>query len=270
MTKNNWFTTNLGERTHDNLCDFKIQMQPYEFKRGIFIEEARRVAREMSERYDNLYIGYSGGLDSEFVLKTFVEEGLKITPLLIDTPYNVFESQWAFQFCNENNLKPEVLTYSKNQIIDLLKERTVDRGFFSLLGGLPLVACDELNKIGGKLITGYGEPFTTIPGEQPNHPISTNLEFCEWDYYLDAYDSSHPSGFFTYDVGLFYSLVEQIDYTCSTQSAKYNLYNLKPRQKMFWQKEFYAIFRELRPEKVEHHYFEEKQDVFSKLDKYKT
>ena len=267
-TKNNWFTTNLAARTKDNLCDFEISIKPYNFKKGIFLEEAKRVARDLVYEYDNLYIGYSGGLDSEFVLKTFYEQGLPITPVLIDTPYNNLESEWALKFCKDRNIKFEVLSFTKNEIIDKLKQKTLTQGFYSLLGGLPIIICDEVNKIGGKLLTGYGEPFTTIPGLQPNHKISTKLEFCEWDYYLDTYDRSHPSGFFTYDLGLFYSLVEQIRYDCATQVAKYEFYNLPSRQKMFWKKEFYNIFIELKIE-VEHNYYIEKNTLFQDLNNYR-
>ena len=268
MTKNDWLTTNLSERTNINLCSFSVSIRPYKFTTGIFKEEAKRVARDLCDTFDNLYIAYSGGLDSEFVLKTFHENGLPITPILVDTPYNQFELEWAYNYCKQINVKPEILTYTQNEIVDKLKIKTVDRGWFSLLGGVPLILCDELNKVNGKLLTGYGEPFTTIPGFQPEHPISEKLEFCEWDYYIDSYDPSHPSGFFSYDLGLFYSLVEQIRYDCSTQSAKYLLYELPSRMKMFWKEEFYAIFRELKPE-LNPHYFIQKPDLFETLKPYK-
>lgn len=269
-TKNNWFTTNLSERSPENLCNFDVIIKPYEFETGIFLDNAKRVAKELSDIHGRLYLGYSGGLDSEFVLKTFHEQGLPITPILIDTPFNQLELAWAYNYCKENNIKPEILSYSKNEIIDKLKEKTIDKGFYSLLGGLPLIICDEVNKLGAKSITGYGEPFTTIPGKQPNHKISTRLEFAEWDYYLDVYDNSHVSGFFTYDLGLFHSLIQQISYGVSTQSAKYNLYQVTPRQKMFWQEEFYVIFREMRLQfDMEHNHYIQKRDLIREINKYK-
>ena len=98
-TENNWFTTNLKNRSLENLCDFQVNIQPYIFKKGIFKEEAKRVAHELVESFDNLYIAYSGGLDSEFVLKIFYEEGLPITPILVDTPFNQYELGWAYNYC---------------------------------------------------------------------------------------------------------------------------------------------------------------------------
>ena len=178
MTKNNWFSTNLKDRTPTNFCDFEIQMFPYEFNHDSFINQAKRVAHELAEKHDNLYVCYSGGLDSEFVLKTFYEEGLPITPVLIYTPYNQFESEWAYNFCKEKGIKPEVLSFSKNEIIDRLKQKTIDRNLFSLLGGLPLIVCDEVNKQSGKIITGYGDPFAVQAGNIKDEMIQNRLQFC--------------------------------------------------------------------------------------------
>ena len=248
MTKNDWFTTNLSERTRSNLCDLKLGLQPYEFEDQRFLDVARKTARDLCDTFDNLHLCYSGGSDSEFVLQTFSLTGLPITPVLIDTPFNQYEMGFAYEQCTRYGAKPMVLSYTKNEIIDKLKERSLDRGLFSLLGGLPLVACDAVNQVGGKLLTGYGDPFSIISGLNPTHPLSTTLEFSEWDYYLDSYDSSHPSGFFTYDIALFHALISQIEYGAPVQQAKCDLYDVPYRMKMYWKEEFYQIFRDIRLE----------------------
>lgn len=266
-TKNNWFTTNLKDRTSENLCAFDVTLNPYEFVKGNFYEMCNKQARELYDQHDKLYLAYSGGIDSEFVLKVFADLKLDITPVIVMTPYNEMESSYALKFCKDRQITPEIVNYTANEIVDKLKEKSIDKGYFSLLGGLPLLVCDLVNQTGGKLLTGYGEPFTTIPGLQPDHPISERLEMSEWDYYLDTYDSSHPSGFFTYSLEVYYSLINQIRYDVSTQKAKYLLYQVKPRMKMFWKEEFYAIFREMK-KNVDYNYYIQKKDLFKQLDSY--
>jgi hypothetical protein len=269
MTKHNWFTTTLPWRTAEHLNDFNPIIAPYEFTPGSFYENCDRLALELADKHDKLYLCYSGGIDSEFVLKVFNDLKLPITPLIMSTPFNTRESEYAFKFCENNSIKPEVVEYSKNDIIDQLNAKTCSKGLFSLLGGLPMIACDMVNQVGGKLLTGYGEPFTTLPGIQPMHRISTNLEFCEWDYYLDAYDSSHPSGFFTYDLAVMHSLISEISYDIPTQIAKYNIYRVEPRIKMFWDTEFYQVFRELKnPNIKKYDHFIEKQVLLDSLKDY--
>jgi hypothetical protein len=267
-TKNDWFTTSLKNRSPTNLCDFEIQMAPYDFNPDSFMNQAKRVAHELAEKHDKIYVCYSGGLDSEFVLKTFCDEGLPITPVLIDTPYNQMESEWAYNFCKEKGVKPEVLSFSKNDILDRLKEKTIDRNLFSLLGGLPLIVCDEVNKQSGKLITGYGDPFIVQSGNNMDETVKNKLQFCEWDYYLDDYDPTHPSGFFTYDIGLFFALICEIQMLLPLQQAKSKLYQLPNRIKMFWKKEFYETFHEMKLNIETHYCFMEKSDLISDLNKF--
>jgi len=265
--KNDWLTTNLADRTANNLCDFTVKFNPHTFQKDTFLGNSIRVAKEVYEQYDNLYLTYSGGIDSEFVLNTFYQLELPITPIIILTPYNMIESQYAFKYCNERKIRYEVLSYTKEEILTKMYERTCKRGWFSILGGLPLIACDEVNKVGGKLLTGYGEPFATTENIDSS-PLGTNLELCEWDFYLDAYDSSHPSGFFTYDIGMFHSLMNGIEYGKPTQQAKYELYGLEPRPKMFWDEEFYEIFRAVKCDVKHFEYFVEKKTLDELLDKY--
>lgn len=260
----NWITTNLDQRTKDNLCDLDINFNLQPFIKDTFANNSARVAKSIYERFDNLYLTYSGGIDSEYVLKVFKTLNLHITPIIMVTPYNQEESEYAFKFCKDNSITPEVVTYEKYDILEKLYNKTCKTGLFSMLGGLPLVACDLVNQVGGKLLTGYGEPFLT-PTRTDSEILSTNLEICEWDYYLNVYDNSHPAGFFSYDIGLFYSLVNEISYKTTTQKAKYELYELAPRNKMPWDPEFYAIFSQLCPKGFLHDYRIEKDVLLNKL-----
>lgn len=252
MTENNWIQTNLQDRVY-GLCDFGLQITPYRFTNNGFIENTKQLAYKLVDQHDKLYVAYSGGLDSEFVLKTFVDNKLPITPILVSTSFNQIELKYALNFCKQANIAPEVISFKDDELIELLHNKTHKRNMFALLGGLPLVLADIID---GKLITGYGEPFWTVHHYERmldcvDYP---NLEFCEWDFYLDCYDSSHPSGFFTYDIGVFYSMILEADYTLSFNDAKIKLYNLQPRPKMFWNAEFTSIARELNMQKKPQQY----------------
>jgi hypothetical protein len=247
MTENNWFQTNLADRK-EGLCEFKVQINPYEFTTTNFMENSKRLAYKLINKHNKLYVAYSGGLDSEFVLKTFVENNLPITPVLISSPFNQIELKYALDFCDQLNVKPEIISFTCNEFIDQLHNKTHKRNMFALLGGLPLILADMID---GKLITGYGEPFWTVRHHErmvdcKDYP---NLEFCEWDFYLNCYDDTHPSGFFTYDISVFYSMIKEADYNLSFNNAKVKLYNLKPRPKMFWRQDFQNISWELNKEK---------------------
>ena len=238
MISNEWFKTNLKNRVN-GYCDFDFQITPYKFTPKPFLESCREQALTLSKKYDNLYVTYSGGLDSELVLKVFHEQNLPITPILVETPYNQEESTWAKDFCNERNIKLEILSYTSNQFIDELKKRTIDIGLPILLGGLPNIVADYVKDRSGYLLTGYGDPFS------PNRNVP--LEFSEWDYYLSAYDDYHPAAFFNYSLEVLYSMVKDMDYTVDLQTAKSKLYSLNLRHKAQWLPEYHNIQRHLTP-----------------------
>lgn len=265
MAKSNWLTTNLSQRSPTNLCDFNITFNPHPFEKKSFQENSERVAKDMYDTYGKLYLTYSGGIDSEYVLKTFKQLDIPITPIIIVTPYNMQELKYAFLFCKENDIHPEVITYQKDELIHKLYEQSIGIGFHSLLGALPLMIADLVNQSGGKLVTGYGECFKSEKND-PNGRLSTLLDFCEWDYYLDVYDPSHPSGFFSYDLPLFHSMVSEISFEKSTQQAKYELYQLEPRPKMYWDEEFYYIFNQLTKVQYGHDFRIEKSDLLKILE----
>jgi hypothetical protein len=190
-TKNNWFIPDIKNNK------FKVLLEPYKFKHTSFLEACKLQAVELANAYDNLFIAYSGGLDSELVLKIFNDLNLKITPILVETPFNIEETKWSKEYCKDNNLNLEIINLPGKEFI----ERLVDKNQNLLLSGLPLIIADYIKEKNGKLITGCGDPF------DDKSKVFTNLKFTEWDYYLDGYDSSHPSAFFNYSLEVFYSLL---------------------------------------------------------------
>jgi hypothetical protein len=69
------------------------------------------IAAEMiwAQRQGPLYICYSGGLDSEYVLSVFRHLGMQVTPVIMRTAYNGHETQYAFDYCKDHKIKPLVI-----------------------------------------------------------------------------------------------------------------------------------------------------------------
>jgi hypothetical protein len=238
-TKNNWFNFSSKIITNHKFKKFNLIFEPYTFTPVKFLHACKNQALELNKNYDNLFLAYSGGLDSEFILKLYKDLNLKITPILISTGYNKEENDRSKEFLKTNNISCEVIELSNNSFIDQLKEKTIDNGFPVLLSGVPLIISEYVNTKNGYLITGYGDPF-----ENKSHPYD-NLKFSFMDYYLDLYDYKHPSAFFNYSLEVLYSFISDINYNLPLQQAKAKLYNLEFRPKFYWHNDFYQIQGEL-------------------------
>lgn len=246
MILNDWFSTNLKDRKK-GLYDFKITINPYEFSSKGFIQNCTDAANEIANKYENIHVCYSGGLDSEFVLNTFANIGLNPKAVIVKTSYNLEEFSYALSYCKRMNISYDILEYSNKDFLIKLHEKTHKRNLHAMLGGVPLLVNDYVKSKNGHLITGYGDPFDISEGtlhqmaHNPTATISNMLEFSEWDYYLESYDEDNPNAFFTYNLPVFYSLINEINYNIPFQKAKSDLYQLEYRQKMFFDIDFEVI-----------------------------
>jgi hypothetical protein len=99
---------------------FRVDIGAPQDKTPNYHELAKQLAQEI---YDNkqgtLYIMYSGGADSEYVLNVFLELGLDVTPVIIqlNPGYNEHDVKYAFDFCQSKGLTPLVVDLDFNTFV---------------------------------------------------------------------------------------------------------------------------------------------------------
>lgn len=68
-----------------------------------------QIAQELHETYGNIYVGMSGGIDSEWVAKCFHRQGIPFTPIIYEADdLNSVDTWWAKRWCDENNIVPVI------------------------------------------------------------------------------------------------------------------------------------------------------------------
>lgn len=148
----NWLIHNLKNRTRENGLPLKVEFNFSPFSAGTFKEEARKVCVELYEKYgDKLFLAFSGGSDSEFILQTFLELNLPITPVIVSCPFNQFDIEAAFAYCKQHNLDPKVLQFGENYQ-DLARRMVYDKGLLSPIGLAPVLVHEYVQHFGGKEI----------------------------------------------------------------------------------------------------------------------
>lgn len=227
----NWFVTNLTPtaKNWQNQFAVSFNFKPEELDLN-FETASDTTAKLIADRYDNLHLALSGGLDSEYVASVLIRNKIPFTPVIViaNGAYE-YESWWAFDFCKKNNLKPLVFDYH-NKVHELLKLMLV----YSLQYQLPvnngLIPCVTASLVPGPVLTGQGD---LVPMSKTyNDVIGDVVEGLECDYYLDLLGLQHPSGFFTYTPSMCFSLLSSLDRNDNTQSAKAKLYDVPFRGKI--------------------------------------
>ena len=179
--KNSWIKYRLN-RSYTNpwpVSEMDVYLCPTEPAKIISVNQAaKNVATDIAYNYNNLYVAMSGGIDSEFVAKTFLELGIPFTPIIFKVEdLNELDIWWAFKWCRENKIEPVVVEASGDEWVQRLI--TISRDFCGRFGagnGTLSFLYDYVRNVNGKLITGGGFP-EYYPDE--------NLSYM-WTRYVDS------------------------------------------------------------------------------------
>jgi hypothetical protein len=184
----------------------------------------------------DLYLGLSGGLDSELVANVLLRNNIDFVPFVLSIPgINDLEVWYAHHWCWRNNIQPLIHTMSiaeiEQQMLPNLAriKNTHQAGLIMILW-----IADYVADKGGKLITAVAEL---------NWDLSQDTFYSNTvDYVLNLFDHSrHPTGFFSYTPELVLSYVNQFDTALNEQYNKINFYQVPPRPKYDWTSNF-ALF----------------------------
>lgn len=129
------------------------------------------------QRTAPLQLCYSGGLDSEFVLSTFLHLGIDVEVVIMKTQYNYPETQYAFKFCEAKNITPT--------IVDLDLDRFVQSGEMIKIAE-SMQVCNFIIPANMWLISQLDG--TVVTGNDPPH-MKKNYQDNQW--YLDEEEVIH-------------------------------------------------------------------------------
>jgi hypothetical protein len=234
-----WLEVNLNNGDTNN---FK---QPLEFTANIkqvknltFDDAADYTIKLISEKYNNLYLPLSGGLDSEFVAKTLLKNNISFTPVILQFINSTPESWYAFKFCDENKLTPKIIDLTNEAKLNLFAKRLLKiastMNFPAVTAVFSVVLSDMFPN--AQIITGAGEvlPTSWDYQMQTNRYHDEELDgFMFLQHPLElAFGDAHPGAFFSYTPEILLASIKDFDYTTNSQVAKAKLYGLLPRPKI--------------------------------------
>jgi hypothetical protein len=259
----NWITHNLKLRSNTNKLPFITELHFSKFSPKSFAEEAKNVCIELSNKYSDLYLAFSGGSDSLYIANLFLELKLPIKLVIVSCPYNQLDILPAFEYCKKHSIDPIILNYG-SEYLQIVKDKIYSKGLMSAIGLTPLLVYEHVKNIGGKVVSGQGEPLP-ITNRGTTTSIDKIIQLYEFEFYMDVYAiDEQPSPFYCYNQSIFYSYMKEIDNTLDLQEAKCKLYGLKYKPKTYWSEEIYENIRQNNDLSVQ---FFDKYDCNNLLEK---
>lgn len=229
LTKNNWFNTSLQERFYDKNSPFRFKINPYNFKSLAFNDAADLTARSICEEYSNLYLAFSGGMDSEFVLRCFNRNNITIKPVIVKCG-NPIEIQYAFKICDELKIEPIILEVDEDYLYQFWYIN-----IFKKFNGIGVNSSHNL------IASSYVSQFSDAIMISGNHLMSdeqiiTEKDFFigyEWDFYTDYFLSKcNNINFYCYSLELIYAAAPlKLNFKKSWIDYKAKLFNVPYRKK---------------------------------------
>lgn len=111
ITENNWLQSNICElKTDRNIPDIICEYEPSNFKPSTFREAAIITAYRIKQKYKHIYVAYSGGADSEFILDRLHEIGANPKPVFVDVYYSHAQLDQVKKHCKELGIDPIIIS----------------------------------------------------------------------------------------------------------------------------------------------------------------
>jgi hypothetical protein len=226
MTLDQWLTTNIKDRVYDHSVDFSVTIKKSVANILGFNLAVRETIDCLVSEGRTLYLGVSGGTDSEYVLGKFVHHKAPFIPVIVHTDCSEEEYTVASDLCRKYDIKPTVIKLTTAEYIKIYKTK--------ILG--------ILNGVGH-----YGPPSYTVARYAADHDgiyvksehlISETIDgkmivgANEWDFYNDAlHDYDVTRYFFFHTPDITYSMISAMSGDDS-QRFKCKLYEIPYRDKI--------------------------------------
>lgn len=161
--KNQWIKMRFNRNYQEPFLDSDMDAYLVPYKASAvdsIVKVSDAVAKDIANSYDNLYVAMSGGIDSEWVAKTFKRNGIPFTPIIYEAEDLMSaDTWWAHKWCADNGYTPIVLKEYVFRfvrgIIDLSRDRCLRTP-----GGPYMMSrvVRYVNDQNGHLVTGAGFP----------------------------------------------------------------------------------------------------------------
>lgn len=198
-----------------------------------FQQAADYTAKLIANKFNNLFVAMSGGLDSAFVAEVLYRNNIPFTPIIGIIASNDDGANCdyfrAMFWCEERNIKPMVIKYTpddprliKQIMLVYNKLKQISDG-----GAIQLALNEQVKLLNGHLITGNPTIANRTIGNEYFNSIGSMFDTDWISFYCDIFNTNDQTTcFFFYTPELVLGFAKEIDTTVNESVAKTKLYNI--------------------------------------------
>lgn len=170
--------------------EFSIEVDASTSTESINYFDASKVAAGMVYdlyNHDPLYLMYSGGVDSEYTLALFRNQGIPVTPVIVRLlpDYNAHDTAYAVKYCQQRNIRPVFIDIDYDRFVEsgLMYETAVGMRSAKFQYAATAHAIGQLD---GVVLCGDGEPYIRLdPATGRWNFMVHEYEYALTNYYIN-------------------------------------------------------------------------------------
>lgn len=229
-----WITNNLKYRQQDPLIDFRVDFNPEKFTKTNFGDISHLMTLCWGSVQQPLYLAYSGGIDSEYILRKFWYANRHITPIVIDTKHNYVETEYAKHTLKELNIEPIWLDANDTYLQSVFNNKILKPFNGDGINCTPtIIAAMVAQQRNGLLIT--GDHFISDHDRGRNHVNYANrIDAAEHEWYHYELFPKNVESFFMLNPAIAHAMAREMigNENLTVAEFKSKLYKLPYRPKM--------------------------------------
>lgn len=215
---NNWFQSNFLNKSAER---FEVKIVPYPFIPLPFMKAAEHTAKLIQIRYNDrqLYLGLSGGADSEFIARLFTRLGIPFAPIIIKSGVNNEDVMNAIDLCAELELTPFVVRRTQDDVVRYYLDKIYPHHNDGLIHVHQMLVVEKAAELGGVAILGE----THIYDPDPTRSVVKAFKFLPDLLYTDVIP------FYYYTLELTYAEMKEVREGEAAQQFKARVRGTTPR-----------------------------------------
>lgn len=203
--------------------------------RDLNLTEASDYTAELvAEKFDNLHLLMSGGLDSEFVADILYRNNIPFTPVIGYVRHSRNQDYfYAMHWCEQRGITPLAIEFVLNDL-RLQKAASWVYQNYGITNDIFFVKAliDIVIDRQGHVLLGEATMTNEVSTSSWSDPIGEIFDITAHGLFGSIYtNGTHPAEFFSYTPELFLSLITEVDTTVNNALAKSRLYNVPFRPK---------------------------------------
>ena len=221
-----WYSIDLDVNRKPTESHFAVNLSA-EAEDLDFKEAAYYTARLISKNYDNLYVGMSGGLDSEFIAEVLYNNNIQFTPIIV-VRIDSTDHQRAIDWCKSRSITYLTVKFDQSDLARIsMKLAKESKLYFSNYTIIYYLA-EIVGNTGGLIV---GEP-TIGNDDNDSSPIGNVFGMHYGSFILDIFfPGQHPGAFFMYTPELLLAYTKYLNTALSDSESRAILYEIPHRPK---------------------------------------